>query len=357
MIWAEIDKNFAIQTNIDRDDVVWFNIRKEPFEIFGLYNPKETPEFMRMNDEVAKSVSTGVSVGNYRVSGGRVKFATDSPYIAIKSVQNDMSQGPFFTNAMKNGFDLFSEKKGIYSFENVFVPELNAVGGFEQVKDIRNHTGEVVTYVLNFPIASNLTDLYIGIKANSRLSQGSKYRDINPIVFYGSSVTMGLCASRPGNSYEAIISQKYNLDYINLGFSGNCKAEIPMAEYLRELDMSIFVCDYDYNAPTPEYLEETHFRLYKIFREKQPDTPYIMITKPYPWFSEVVDKRREIIFDSFKKAKALGDKNIYFIDGKDLLGTDCCDNCLIDGVHPNDLGFYRMADGIGQTIKEIISKN
>ncbi|MBQ8208306.1 MAG: hypothetical protein IJZ89_06190 [Clostridia bacterium] len=354
MILAKVDKNFAFETSIDRDDIVWFSIREEPFEIYGLYDPKNSEKFCRMPADVAKNVSANVSGLNYNTAGGRVRFSTDSPYVAIKTVQN-FSHNSRMTHAMESGFDLYSMKNGHSSFVTSFIPSVDAVVGFERLKETYN-SGEMTAYTLNFPLYGGAKEVYIGIKEGSHLAKGEKYLDIKPVVYYGSSITQGGCASRPGNCYQAIISERYNIDYINLGFSGNCKAEIPMAEYLSGLDMSIFVCDYDHNAQTVDYLASTHRRLYDIFREKQPDKPYIMISKPdiWSWNRKDGDRRREIIFKTFSDARALGDKNVYFIDGRYLFGSDNRENCTIDGCHPNDLGFYRMAENIGIVIKEIL---
>ena len=79
-----------------------------------------------------------------------------------------------------------------------------------------------------------------------------------PIVFYGSSITEGGCASRVTNAYPALLSKWLNADYINLGFSGSAKGEIPVAEFIAEQSMSAFVYDYDHNAPNPEHLAATH---------------------------------------------------------------------------------------------------
>ena len=354
MILAKIDKNFELKTGLDRDDIVWFNIRNAPFEFYGLYDPKNQKPYVRMPVEVAKNVSAGVCGLNYNTAGGRVHFSTDSPFVALKTVQR-FNHSPHMTHAMQGGFDLYSNKNGFTTFAAPFIPPVEAVGGFEQLRDVHSG-GKMTAYTLNFPLYGGVDEVYVGIKEGSHLAGGEKYRDIKPVVYYGSSITQGGCASRPGNCYEAIISHKYNIDYINMGFSGNCKAEIPMAEYLRSLDMSVFVCDYDHNAPSVEYLNDTHHRLYDIFREKQPDTPYVMITKPdiWHWNMRDADRRRDVVYKTFADARAMGDKNVYFIDGRGLFGSDNRDNCTIDGCHPNDLGFYRMAENIGIVIGEIV---
>ncbi len=358
MILAKVDKNFSLDTKLDRDDIVWFNIKNAPFEFYGLYDPKNTDRknFIRMPEDVAASVSDGVRGLNYCTAGGRVRFSTDSPFVAIKTVQN-FNHSPHMTHAMQGGFDLFSMRNGISCFAAPFIPPVEAVGGFEQLRDVHNF-GKMTSYTLNFPLYGGVKEVYIGIKEGSKLGGGEKYRDMKPIVYYGSSITQGGCASRPGNCYQAIFSHKTNTDYINLGLSGGCKAELPMVEYISSLDMSIFVCDYDHNAPSCDYLRDTHYRLYSMFREKQSETPYVMITKPdiWAWNRHDCDMRREIVFDTFKRARDAGDKNVYFIDGRSLFGSDNRDNCTIDGCHPNDLGFYRMAETIGAVLTEIIEK-
>ncbi len=356
MILAKIDPNFSLDSSLERDDIVWFNIRNAPFEFYGLYEPKNEGAFIRMPRDIAEVVSPGVRGLNYNTAGGRVRFSTDSPFVAIKTKQG-FNHSPHMTHAMQSGFDLYRNTAEKTTFVCAFIPPVEAVGGFEQLRDVEISEG-MTNYTLNFPLYGGASEVYIGIKEGSHIGEGAKYRPIKPIVYYGSSITQGGCASRPGNSYQAIISAWNNVDYINMGFSGNCKAEVPMAEYLRELDMSIFVCDYDHNAQSVEYLRDTHRRLYDIFREKQPTTPYIMISKPDAWTRNAADadRRRSVIMDTFSYARAKGDKNVYFIDGRCLFGSDNRDNCTIDGCHPNDLGFYRMAENIGVVISEILDK-
>ena len=206
------------------------------------------------------------------------------------------------------------------------------------------------------PHFAEVKKLYIGLKKGSYLGKRKKYRNNKPIVFYGSSITHGAAAGRPGNTYENFISQKYNFDYINLGFAGNAKGETAMAEYISELDMCMFVCDYDHNAPDAEHLKATHYRFYEIIREKHPNIPYIMMTKPDFFTHPKEDaERRQVIIESYNKAIASGDKNVYFIDGESLFEGEFYESCTSDGCHPNDLGFYRMAQKIGAVVEEVFN--
>ena len=72
-----------------------------------------------------------------------------------------------------------------------------------------------------------------------------------------------------------------------------------------------------------------------------------MIHKSRPDFDrdpEDSAKRREVIQMTYERAKAAGDRHVYFIDGERLFGTENREACTVDGCHPNDLGFMRMAE-------------
>ena len=124
--------------------------------------------------------------------------------------------------------------------------------------------------------------------------------------------------------------------------------------------MSVFVCDYDHNAPTVEHLEATHYSMYKIIREKNPELPYIMISRPDYWtqMTEQSDilKRRDVIMSSYLKARQTGDENVNFIDGLSFFVEPHQYDHSMDGIHPNDVGFLRMADSIGTVIRHIFEK-
>ncbi|MDR1892884.1 MAG: hypothetical protein LBQ48_07755 [Oscillospiraceae bacterium] len=202
---------------------------------------------------------------------------------------------------------------------------------------------------------SALSDLYIGLRDGSELLPGGEYVNEKPVVFYGSSITQGGFASRPGNAYPAILSRRLNMDFINLGFSENAKGEIEIAEYMAGLPMTAFISDYDHNAPDIAHLKLTHLRLYEIIRKQNPELPYLILSKPDVDISPKDARlRREIVYDTYKRAAESGDRNVYFIGGERLFGGAGRDCCTIDGCHPNDLGFYRMADVIGEVISAVL---
>ncbi len=216
------------------------------------------------------------------------------------------------------------------------------------------------SYTINFPIHAVVEVLEIGLKPDAILDAERPYRDIKPIVFYGSSIVHGTAATRPGYAYSSIISRELNMNFRNVGFSGMAKGEPVIARWMAELPMSVFVCDYDHNAPNAEHLEKTHYPMYEIIREKNPDVPYIMVTRPDYWTmiceQEEILRRRDVIMSSYLRARALGDKNVYFIDGLSFNVPPHQYDMTVDACHPNDAGFLRMADSIGAVIKHALEK-
>lgn len=355
---SKIDSNFIVKNELDRTDVKWYDVRKEPFEIYGIYNPKTQVPFVRMPIEVAKTVNPGVERLSTYTSGGRVRFKTNSPYIAITSQMILTDKMPHMTLCGKAGFDAYIKKEGKSQYAFTFTPPFNMTDGYTSLKEIDKQLFGEGPYdvTINFPLYNGVTNLYVGIKDGSFLEKAEPYINEKPVVFYGSSITQGGCASRPGTSYEALISKNLNIDYINLGFSGSARGEKEIADYMSNLSMSVFVCDYDHNAPDSEYLENTHYSLYLKIREKHPEIPYIMISRPDIRLGKRSDvpKRLEVIKESYKKAVDSGDKNVYFIDGSKFFEGLNADECTVDGIHPTDLGFNRMSEIIGNTLKKVL---
>ena len=131
-----------------------------------------------------------------------------------------------------------------------------------------------------------------------------------------------------------------------------------MAEYLAGIDASVFVCDYDHNAPDSRYLGETHWKVYSRYRAAHPGTPVILVSRPNIRLNDQEDiRRRDVVYQTYRNALENGDRNVYFIDGYQLFAGSRRDDCTVDGTHPNDLGFFRMAEVIGEMVKKCLSGN
>ena len=333
---SRIDRNFATETSLNIDNIRFCDIEDKRFSIYGVFF--ENGLYRRLPEKVATAVSEGVYNLHIHTAGGRIKFITDSAFIAVKAVMPEIGKMPHFAMTGSAGFDLYVGKKEEYYAS--FVPPCDMADGYEAVVCFGNKTQREIT--INFPLYSGVSKLYIGLEECATLKKSSGYNHKKPIVFYGSSITQGGCASRPGNSYESIISRALQTDYINLGFSGNAKAEDAIAQYISSLDMSVFVYDYDYNAPSLSHLESTHQKMFSAIREKNPCLPIVILSRPKYKLTEEEEQRLSVIKKTYTDAVAAGDENTFFIDGATLMKYAENDG-TVDGCHPNDLGFYSMA--------------
>ena len=352
---ASVDANLAVAEKLDTPDLQLYDVRKPPFQIYGLYSPRTRSAFRRMPENVAASVSEGVLKLHTHTAGGRVRFSTDSPYVVIKAIMPSITHFAHMPLTGTSGFDLYIDspdgRQSIYY--KTFVPPYHMTDGYESKHVFAEGGTHYVT--INFPLYNALTDLYIGVAKDATLGEGAPYRDLPPVVYYGSSITQGGCASRPGNAYQAMVARELQLDFVNLGFSGCGKAEEPMVRYLADMRMSAFVSDYDHNAPNVAYLRDTHQKMYDMIREKNPDLPYVMISRP-DYFHNERDSisRRQVVVDTYHYAIAKGDRNVYYIDGGSIFRGPFEDCCAVDGCHPSDLGFSKMAEAVTAILKRAL---
>lgn len=338
----EVDKNFYVESKLNLKDVEYYNVKENPWCLYGLLIDDI---FRRMPKETAEKVNNGVLSLHTNTSGGRLRFITDSPYVAIVAKMPDKVHFSHMPQSGGSGFDMYVDKR----FHSAFIPPVDMEKSFSSVNYFKDAKERNIT--INFPLYNNVSDLYIGIKKGSCFKKAEDYEAKEKIVYYGSSITQGGCVSRPGLAYPAIISNELGCDYINLGFSGSARGEKIMAEYIAELNPDIFVMDYDHNAPDEEHLKNTHEKFFKVFRELCPDTPVVMISAPNIKFCLDWTARREIIKTTYNNALASGDNNVCFIDGEKLWGEEHWDLCTMDRTHPNDLGHFYMAQKIMPIIK------
>ena len=346
----EIDSNFNLNQIKVEGEKVRYILPHSAFDLYGLSYDK-TRGFVRMDPTVAQKVNDGVYALCSNTAGGRVRFATDSSVLQIDVAYPCLTMMSHMALTGSSGFSLFEETdKGERFIKNLAPLSTNSNGfsleaclGDKKMRD----------YVLYFPLYNDVKSLAISLDKTATVTNGKKYEDVLPILYYGSSITQGGCASRPDNSYQALISKWSNVDFINLGFSGSALGEDVMVDYLATINCSVFVCDYDHNTPSVEHLRQTHYRLYKRYREKRPQTPILFISKPDFGSNAQDGERLKIIYSTYLKAKRQGDKNVYFLSGKKFYNGKNRWDFTVDGIHPTDLGFSRMATEIYKKIKMI----
>lgn len=349
----QIDANFAVNTTIKRDGTRFYPATADCFSIHGICASEG--KFRRMPREVAEGISEGVSTLHTHTAGGRIRFCTTSSYVIISAKMTNIFKMPHFTLLGSAGFDLYEKIDGKQVFIGSGLPPMDINEGYDSIWELDGQKLHELT--LHFPLYSGVDTLYIGLDENANVASAPAYSFPKPVVYYGSSITQGGCASRPGNAYPNQISLMLDCDHINLGFSGNAKAEDTMADYICQMDMSALVLDYDHNAPDPEYLEKTHKKMFDRIRTAKPELPIIMLSMPRipPMRNAAQLQRMEIIQRTYNSAIADGDQNVYFIPGIELFG-ERAEVATVDNCHPNDIGFYLMASKIAPILKSIITK-
>ena len=359
---SKLDKNFIIEEAIDQPDVVWHNVRTADVDIYGLYNPRTEEIFRRMPADEAEATSKSVATLAQYTAGGRVRFTTDSEYVAIRMTRplrkTIMSH---ITYVGCSGFDIYQKTGSDYIYSGTFKPPAKRFEGYESLLHMEGKKFQDVRKMrditINMPLYDRVTDLWIGLQKDAVLMPGGKYKYEKPVVYYGNSVTQGGCACRPGTTDFAMLSRELDFDYVNLGFSGSGKGELPMAEYVANMDMSVFVMDYDENSPM-EDLEFTHRRMYDMVREKHPKVPIIMNCRRglelKPSEQKETWARRDIILKNFQRAKDLGDDRVFFLDSREIFKEFGENNCFVDGAHPTDLGFWLIARAMKPILKHCL---
>ena len=328
-----------------------YSINNPPIKVYGIPFFDKTKRLARLPDELMEKLPNLDFLGR-RVPGGRVCFRTNSPRFTVKLVFKTLSVDIGMAIYSCQSVSVFVGEKTSSRFLGIACPrDYNT----KEIYGTFNKSDKMEDVTILLPRNEIIDTVDIEIEDGAEMEAPTPYKHEKPILYYGSSITEGGISCNMANAYNAIISRHLDTDYINLGFSGNAKGELEMADYINTIDFSIFVYDYDHNAPTVEYLWKTHEPFFKRIREKHPDTPVVMMTRPCAVYGEDERARREAVLNTYNNAMAAGDENVYFIDGETFFGS-CPDKelCLIDTVHPNDYGFHLMAQKIEPVIKMLL---
>lgn len=215
---------------------------------------------------------------------------------------------------------------------------------------------------LNFPLYQGVNEVAVGIEPGSSIMAPQPYRSAKKVIVYGTSVTQGGCATRPGMACSNILSRRIPLEFINLGFSGNGRGEPEVARVISEIaDPALLILEYEGNVGTAERMRQTLPEFIRIYREAHPKTPIVVISR-FKYARErfmpaLLHKRllmKKIEMETVDLFRRQGDGNLHFFDGEASLGTDMYNECTVDGSHPTDLGFLRMADTLTPVFQELL---
>lgn len=308
----------------------------------------------RLPVELEEKIDKEVWVTSLDLTGVRLCFRTDTSALKIRLSYSELWPSSNLTRIAKMGFDLYADGK---YWSSVFPNEKGEMTGtfFDQAeKKMR----DIVIYFPLFYYEIDILGLYVDDGAS--VLPPKPYALPKPVVFYGTSITHGGCASRPGLTYEAILARRMNIDFYNLGLSGCGRGEQCIAEELAKIDAACYVLDYAQNNPTVQELERVYLPFINKLREARPTTPILMSTPVFScweWWNEkhiaLQQARREVVRKAYKQRLDAGDKNIFLIEGYDLLSPEDGEG-FVDGGHPNDLGFAAMSKAFEIRLRKIL---
>lgn len=300
------------------------------------------PDYTRVNDYVYEMLSLVGTTSCKYSAGGRLRFASGSKIIKVRvTLGSCIPLGPMSLCGVA-GCDVYIDD----NYKGSYAPK--EFGQLEYEFSFENTGTEIQ---INLPIASRVLDVKVEC---DDIQKPRDYKITKPIAFYGSSITNGVSASSPGNTYPAILSRRLDCDYYNFGMAGSCRGEVRFAEYICEHDISMLLMAYDHNAMNVEELEERHERFFMTVRDKKPELPVLIMSKP-DLFNDHKNNalRRDVIYRTYSNAQARGDKNVYFLDGAWMYNKPIPE-MTADGLHPTDETFVRFADILEPIIKRIM---
>lgn len=286
-------------------------------------------------------------------AGITVRFFSNSSQIKIKwDLLNDTRMNHMAETGIK-GVDLYMRINGEWKYVNTGKP----TGKNNEASLVSTLSKENREFKVWLPLYDGVTKIEIGIDSLASIEKPMASTKL-PIVFYGTSITQGGCASRTGMAYTTIISRKMDVDCINLGFSGNGKMESAVVDVIGGIKASFYVIDCLPNMTAAEVTERVS-PLVQNLRSRHSNTPIVFVENiEYSkiFYEEATRKliqdKNDALKAEFEKLKKAGIKNIHYISAKNAIGND--NEATVDGVHLTDLGYMRMADHL---IKEFNKKN
>ena len=346
---SSADKNFAPARVGDRE-VVWHDAARAPFSLEGLpFRAGPDAPLWRLPESGPEPFVAAGAAGLMRhTAGACLRFRSDSPFVAVRARLADSCDMNHMPRAGSAGFDLYRGGWPESRHAGTAQPDRDEADFVRMLCVRAGADAGAESWQLNLPLYGGAAFVQVGLAPGASVEPPAPHR-LAPICFYGSSITQGGCASRPGNAYTTMVCRALDAEQVNLGFSGNARGEPAMAELVASLDgLSAFVLDYDHNAPTAEHLAATHDRFFRIVRKRRPDLPVLVLSRPDVWPDSPpeVAGRRDVVRATVRRARARGDRLVRFLDGARLFGRENRGDCTVDRCHPNDLGFRRMADAV-----------
>ena len=338
------------------DGLQWIDVKELGLEGQGWQDVKSP--FDRLPAKAEGKVRDAVWGLSRHSAGMCVRFVTDARKIHAKwTLTSERLAMPHMPATGVSGLDLYArDDSGRWRWVAVGEPKATE-SNIVLAQGIRPGKREYLVYL---PLYNGVLSVSLGVAKDSQLEAAPAYpaERAQPIVYYGTSITHGACASRPGMVHTAILQRKYDRPAINLGFSGNGRMEPEVGELLNELDPAVYVIDCCPNMSAEDTAARTK-PLVEQLRKAHPATPIVLVEdRRYTdaWLIESKAKRNDgnhaALKQAYEELKAAGVAHLYYIPGDDLLGDD--NDGAVDSSHPNDLGFLRQAEAFDKVLGPLV---
>jgi lysophospholipase L1-like esterase len=290
-------------------------------------------------------------------AGIAIRFVTDSTAVAARwKLRKSKLEMPHMPATGVSGVDLYIRTDDGWRWVNCG----QATAVENTVTLVRGLPAAPHEFMLYLPLYNGVETIEIGTLSGSSIEPAPARTD-KPIVFYGTSITHGACASRPGMCHPAILGRRLDRPIVNLGFSGNGRLEPEVARFLVEIDAAVFVLDCLPNL-NPQQVAERTEPLVRQIREAHPNVPIVLV-EDRAYANNPFDAGRRdrnagnwaAFRAAYDRLVADGVRRLFYLEGADLLGED--GEGTVDGSHPNDLGFMRQADAFEPVLRQALRRS
>lgn len=335
-------------------DLKWVNATE--LGIHGHTKKTDKSPYYRYDHTPYEGFNQTIVRHSKKSTGLYITFKTNSSQIAATWENVPSRMGDNMTGIVQKGLDLYIKQNGEWTFAGVgrvsTLPEKS-----KRTKTlIKNLPEGEKEFLLYLPIWCEILNLELGIDSEATI-QGLPSPFRHKVIVHGSSITHGASASRSGLTYPALLSRNLGIDFVNFGFSGECKMQPQFLEFLKSCECDAFLFD-AFSNPKEHEIKERLENFVAELVKAHPGKPLIFLQSPVDLEStcntEKYARRVSLINTAARMMKALEKKykDVYFLDIPNVLGK----NGTIDNAHPTDLGFDRFVKGYQPKIAKILRK-
>lgn len=353
---SKLDPAMGVNKGAD-PNLQWYNVTQWGIEGRILPGQERDRWFDRLPNSAQGKVTDAVWNLSRDSAGMMVRFKTDSTSISVHYKLRKPTLGmPHMPATGVSGVDLYArDQDGRWKWVQVTKPATQEV----QAEIIRGLAEGYREYGAYLPLYNGVEFLSIGVAKGSKF-EGCAPRE-KPIVFYGTSITHGACASRPGMVHTNILGRKLDRAIVNLGFSGNGRMDLAVGEYLIQIDAAAYVIDCLPNMQPADVLAKC-VPLVKQLRSAKPNVPIVLVEDRRFTNDWITPAKHQFHTDnhaalrkSFDTLLSEGVTGLFYIPGDHLYGDDT--EGATDASHANDLGFMRQAEIFEPVLRKVLAAN